>query len=39
MDFLNPTQCLQFLQHLVDIQIYISEFDGAIVQVVQARRR
>ncbi len=39
MDFLNPAQCLQFLQHLVDIQRYIDQFDGAIALVVQARRR
>ncbi len=39
MDFLNPTQRLQFLQYLVDIQRDIAEFDGAIAQVVQARRR
>ncbi len=40
MDFLNPAQCLQlFLQHLVDLQRDIAEFDGAIAQVVQARRR
>ncbi len=30
MDFLNPAQSLQFLQHLVDIQIDIAEFDGVI---------
>ncbi len=39
MDFLNPAQCLQFLQHLVDIQRNIAQFDGAIAQVVPARRR
>ncbi len=39
MDFLNPVQRLQFLQHLVDIQRDIADFDGAITQVVQARRR
>ncbi len=39
MDFLNPAQRLQFLQHLVDIQRDIAEFDGAIAQAVQARRR
>ncbi len=39
MDFLNLAQCLQFLQDLVDIQRDIAEFDGAIAQVVQARRR
>ncbi len=39
MDFLNPAQRLQFLQHLVDIQRDIAEFDGAIAHVVQARRR
>ncbi len=39
MDFLNPDQRLQFLQHLVDIQRDIEQFDGAIAQVVQARRR
>ncbi len=39
MDFLNPDQCLQFLQHFVDIQRNIAQFDGAIAQVVQARRR
>ncbi len=38
MDFLNPAQRLQFLQHLVDIQRDIAQFDGAIAQVVQARR-
>ncbi len=30
MDFLNPDQRLQFLQHLVDIQRNIAQFDGAI---------
>ncbi len=39
MDFLNPAQRFQFLQHLIDIQKDISEFNGAIAQVVQARRR
>ncbi len=39
MDFLNPDQRLQFLQHVLDIQRYIAQFDGAIAQVVQARRR
>ncbi len=39
MDFLNPAQRLQFLQQLVDIQRDIAKFDGAIAQVVQARRR
>ncbi len=39
MDFLNPDQCLHFLQHLVDIQRDIAQFDGAIAQVVQTRRR
>ncbi len=39
MDFLNPEQPLHFLQHLVDIQRDIAQFDGAIAQVVQARRR
>ncbi len=39
MDFLNPAQHLQFLQHLVHIQRDIVEFEGAITQVVQARRR
>ncbi len=39
MDFLNPAQRLQFLQYLVDIQRDIAKFDGAIAQVVQARRR
>ncbi len=38
MNFLNPAQRLQFLQHLVDIQRDIAQFDGAIAQVVQARR-
>ncbi len=39
MDFLNPAQHLQFLQHLVDLQRDIAEFDGDIAQVVQARQR
>ncbi len=39
MDFLNPAQHLQFLQHLVDIQGDIAECDRAIAQVVPARRR
>ncbi len=39
MVFLNHEQCLHFLQHLVDIQRDIAQFDGAIAQVVQARRR
>ncbi len=39
MDFLNLAQCLQFLQDLVDIQRDIAEFDGAIAQIVQARKR
>ncbi len=36
MDCLYPAQRLQCLQHLVDIQRDIAEFDGAIAQVVQA---
>ncbi len=39
MDFRNPAQRLQFLQHLVDLQRDIVENDAAIAQVVQARRR
>ncbi len=39
MDFLSPAQHLQSLQHLVDLQRDIAEFDDAIAQVVQARRR
>ncbi len=39
MDFLHPAQHLHFLQHLIDIQRDIAEFDGAIAQVVQARKR
>ncbi len=39
MDFLNPDQHLQFLQHLVDIKRDIAQFDGVIAQVVQVRRR
>ncbi len=39
MDFLNPVQRLQFLQHLVDILRDIAEFGGVIAQVVHARRR
>ncbi len=30
MNFLNPAQHLQLLQHLVDIQRDIAEFDSAI---------
>ncbi len=30
MDFLNPAQRWQFLQHLVDIQRDTAQFDGAM---------
>ena len=39
MDFLNPQQRLQFLQHLVDIQRNIAIFDAGLGQIIQARRR